>query len=114
MTAASELQSVVETGEVTIEVIPLHRLFIDDRFQRPLDEKRVTRYLNSYDQKMVEPLTVNRRQYDRFSVIDGQHRLALLRMLSKTEWPCVVHSISAREEAKLFVDLQAQLMRIHP
>jgi hypothetical protein len=47
-------------------------------------------------------------------VFDGQHRLAALRELGIDTAPCLIHKLSAEDEARLFVRLQTDRKNIHP
>lgn len=92
---------------ITVENIDRTKLFIDARYQRPLDENRVLRMATNYDEHMFAPLEVSARPDGVFAVFDGQHRKSLVDLLEHTTVPCRVHrGLTLEQEAALFVSLQ--------
>ncbi|MBA2505071.1 MAG: ParB N-terminal domain-containing protein [Thermoleophilaceae bacterium] len=94
----------LQTDDVIVEVVPVDLLFIDHSFQRPLNQKRVERIASTFDPNLLGVLHVNARDDGRLSVFDGQHRLAALHLLGRTEVACLVHDLTPEEEACKFID----------
>lgn len=98
-----------------IKRLPLDSLFIDNRYQRPLNERVVGKITGAFEPIMCGVLEVSTRAGDKFAVLDGQHRLAGLQLLDETDWDCRVHeNLTAKEEARLFVRLQSERMFVTP
>jgi hypothetical protein len=93
--------------------LPVEDLIVDDRYQRELDEKRVTRIAEDFDPDLFGVLDVSVRN-GKSAVFDGQHRLAAARLLGHDKVPCLVHDIDVQREAELFVALQKQRKSVHP
>lgn len=85
------------------KMIPINLLFVDDMYQRDLNEKRAQELNRDWEDDVVMPLLVNRRSNGTYSVIDGQHRLQRYKM-SATEYVCckVLNGKTVEEEARLF------------
>jgi hypothetical protein len=95
--------------------IPLASLFIDLRYQRPLDEARVARMARDFRPNMLGTLEVSAREKDRYAVFDGQHRFETLLQTSEKTAPCLVHSdLTPKQEAELFVRLQLDRVSVKP
>lgn len=93
----------------TYKRVPVERLIIDSRYQRPLNEHRIGRMIDDFRPAQLGTLEVSHRPGGQFAVFDGQHRLAALKALGKKTAPCLVHEgIDAQEEADLFVRLQRE------
>ena len=77
----------------------------DVSYQRPIDAKRVTRIVENFDARLVNPLKVSNRD-GHFYVFDGAHTLAALKEVSKFDnfmVPCMVfHGLTYEDEAYLF------------
>lgn len=88
--------------------VAIGELVIDDRYQRPLDERRIERMARNYDEHLFGVLDVSERN-GKLAVFDGQHRLKLAEAIGRAKVPCMVHqSLSAEREAELFVALQRE------
>lgn len=97
----------------TIEVLPLDRLFIDTRYQRPVT-RMADVIAEFYDRRLVGVMLVSRRRAggrkkDRYAVVDGQNRReAMMRVGELYGW-CEVIDLGAdpaQQEAMLFATLQ--------
>ena len=77
-------------------------------YQRTLNEKVVEKLVRCWDRMLMEPLVVSYRD-GKYYVIDGQHRIAALRVLFQdkdTLVPCIVHmGLTEADEAALFYKL---------
>lgn len=94
--------------------VPLNTLKVDERYQRPLDEKRVAKIARDFDERLFGTLEISQRN-GKSAVFDGQHRLAAAQQLGMKDVPCLVHSnLEPEEEARLFVALQQNRRGIKP
>ena len=90
-----------------IEWVPITELRVDVSYQRRLDPARVKKYFGIYNPALLTPLSVARRSDGSLWVWDGQHRLALLKMLGEDLAPCfVIESTGLEDEAGLFIEAQ--------
>ena len=84
------------------------RLISGSTYQRTLDEKVVAKLVRCWDRMLMEPIVVSYRD-GKYYVIDGQHRVAALRILFQdkdTLVPCIVHTgLTKQDEAALFYKL---------
>lgn len=86
--------------------VPTDQLLVDDRYQRPLDEKRVQTMVRTFDARQFGTLEASQRN-GHAAVFDGQHRLAVAKELGLATVPCLVHAdLTPEEESDLFVALQ--------
>lgn len=90
------------------DFIDLEFLRSDSVYQPRLNLKRARQMSQNIDWNLIGEIIVNRRVGDRlFHVIDGQHRVAALRMAGEEMAPCEIHyGLTPKEEADLFVRLQ--------
>ena len=96
------------------ERIPLHRLYIDESYQRPLTTF-VRRIVEHYDPYLDLPLVVSRRDgRKRDAVVDGQTRLAAKRQRGDTDAACLVFRGTPEQEAALFARFQSERKGIRP
>jgi hypothetical protein len=73
------------------EMIPLSQLRLPS-YQRNLDQKHVRDMTNNFQYALLERLIVNQRPGDdSLWVVEGQHRLAVLRAKKSIKAPCLVH-----------------------
>jgi hypothetical protein len=89
----------------TIEWLPVTRLYVDHRYQRPLALYRSRDIAAAFNPAAVGLLFVNRRADGTLAVYDGQTRLEALRLRGAQVVLCrVVSGLSETEEAQAFVD----------
>lgn len=120
LTPATEIASrpTIRPGDDTeLAQLPLSALFADPTYQRPLDLKRIETMAANYDPELIGVLEVSARPDDRYALIDGQHRWALLRDLADEGTdptvPCHIHrGLSVDDEAGLFYDIDAGRRRL--
>jgi hypothetical protein len=94
--------------------IPLGRLTVDERYQRELSPARVKKLAARFDRRLLGALECSRRVDGTIAVFDGQHRLELLKLKGEPSAPCLVHQMTDREEAELFVALQRNRKALLP
>jgi hypothetical protein len=94
--------------------LPINELLVDERYQRPLEAKRVEKIVKNFDEDLFGALEVSERN-GTYAVYDGQHRLVAARKLGMEKVPCLIHSgISLEREAELFVALQQGRKGVNP
>lgn len=96
--------------------VPVESLYVDDRYQRPVDESRIKRMAAHFDEALVGALEVSQRNgTGSYAVFDGQHRLEAAKLAGLKNIPCLIHKgLVPEEEATLFVALQRQRKTINP
>lgn len=107
--------AVVRAGSY-IQALDVHELFVDDSYQRPLDEGRARAMAEQWDRKLAGVVEVSDRgpgSRVRYAVIDGQHRWAAAKL--RVPIPVMVASVheglSVAQEAVLFDRLNRQRRR---
>jgi hypothetical protein len=83
---------------------------IDGCYQRDLDEPRMQQMVKAFDDRLLGVPVVSLRSNSVIAGVDGQHRIAMLRAKGLGDVPimCEVwEGLSLKEEAQMFVDLQA-------
>lgn len=108
-------------GTARFMEIPTKDLFVDNKYQRDLNEAQVKRITNNFDTDLFEPPTVNDRsgwgtgyKGKRFALIDGQHRKEAALRINKPSITCRVVSVAPEREAELFVLLNRQRLWLNP
>lgn len=90
-------------------------LFVDTRYQRPLDERRVAKMKNHYDERLLGALEGSLRSNGKIAVFDGQHRLIMAEILGLKDLPVLVHeNLTPEEEACLFEKLNEERKATRP
>lgn len=90
------------------------KIVADVRYQRPVEEHRVQKIADNFDETLFGVLEVSRRN-GKCAVFDGQHRLEAARLLGMKDVPCLVHDgLAPEQEAELFVRLQRERKNINP
>lgn len=88
--------------------LPLNQLVVDSTIQRPLDETRAERMADALDLSLLGIIEVSARPNGTYHVLDGQHRVAALRLAGfHTESvECKIHNgLDEAAEAARFVGL---------
>jgi hypothetical protein len=94
--------------------IATDEIVVDGRYQRPVEDFRVQKIAESFDETLFGVLEVSRRN-GVCAVFDGQHRLEAAKRLGMSVVPCLVHEgLDPEAEAKLFVRLQRERKNINP
>jgi hypothetical protein len=99
-------------------MIPLPELKVDrENYQRPIDEARIKKIIEEFDEVALGTLFVNQRDFDPYMdqlfVFDGQHRLIALRRMAvnggPNEAPCIVtFGMTLEEEARRYVTMDTE------
>jgi hypothetical protein len=117
--ALAKQVSTVETTPVrfggTVQMLKLDQLIVDTRFQRPIQQSRVERYVKQFDSKLVGLLTVSLRASGKYVLLDGQHRWMTLVERRFTEALCeVLTGLSFEQEAAIFHGRNLGRVRLKP
>lgn len=100
-------ETLPETAARTFRPININLLKVDHRYQRVPDPRRITRMVRNFDIRLVGALVCSVRD-DGIYVIDGQHRLEVLRSKGETEVWCELHQgLTPADEAQLFYHLDS-------
>ncbi len=108
---SSILTAVPARRDPYVGVVTVAQVVVDATYQRPLDQTRVGRMVGEYDPALVGVLEVSARDGERFAVIDGQHRWAMLREVLGEEaaFAARIHTgLTPAEEANLFYCIDRQ------
>lgn len=94
------------TEPATIEGLRVDELIVPPEYQRTLDDAWVRFLISRYDASRVLVIVVSRRGDGTLVIVDGQHRVAMLRALGVMVIRALVYvGLSPIEEANLFEDL---------
>lgn len=122
MTVTSELDAAMsdvldhidEPAEVRpkpfVTALPVGALFADPTYQRELDDLRVQRMIDEFDQALVGVLEVSDRGDNRYAILDGQHRWAACSEVdSSMHVVCQVHrGLTVADEARVFYEVDVR------
>jgi hypothetical protein len=85
-----------------VMMLPIEKLFVDERYQRNLNMKMVRRIAENFDNKAMGVLTVSKRDFG-YAIIDGQHRYYAAKKIGIKVLECEVFEwLSLPDESKLF------------
>jgi len=78
---------------------------IDEKMQRPLDQKRVDEIANGFSDLYAGTLLVSKRaQGPAHVALDGQHRLLAMGKIERTKAYCDIYNgLTSEEEAQIFI-----------
>lgn len=88
-----------------IRMIRANALNVDHSYQRPLSDRLVSQIAGDFDPDLFGIVTVARRDDGTYWVLDGQHRVAAIRLMGRGESliPCeVLTGLSNEREARVF------------
>lgn len=95
--------------------LPQNLLILDFTYQRSLNHTRIDKMIKNFDESLIGTITVAKRSNGTFAVIDGQHRLAVLKAKTFPTIPCMVYpEMSVQEEAQMFAYLNSYKQKISP
>lgn len=84
-------------------------LMTDMSYQSPVKEGQVKRILKNFDRDSLDAITVNLRENGFYYIIDGQHRVEVLKRLNIPTVPAKIHvGLSIEEEAKLYRNINTR------
>lgn len=83
--------------------INISYLKTDMSYQSPVRETQVKKIINNFDPKRLGSITVNRRQDMNLYIIDGQHRVEVLKELNIPLIDATIHeNLTVEEEAEMY------------
>jgi hypothetical protein len=96
------------------QYIPTSELKVDTSYQRYLSESHIKKLLEKFDPGLLGTLVVSKRK-DGYYVIDGQHRLYVMRKKSIDKASCnVYYGLTSMQEARLFVAFNSNRKKLSP
>jgi len=100
----------------TLEVVALDSCFLDDRYQRPVDENWVQKNIvEQYDPGQIGAIDVSARANGEYAVLDGGRRWTGLGIIGTKTIPCCVHyGMSLADEARFFYKKNKDRQNVHP
>lgn len=98
-----------------IVAIPASKIGVDYTYQRPIIREHVNDIARTFDPDKVGAIVVSGRADGSYWVLDGQHRIAAMRLIGYDDpVQCVVYSgLSIKREATMFA-AQADARRVPP
>lgn len=95
-----------KTSTSTFRMVPLAELNIDPEYQRRMEPGWVKAHIASFDPEMLGYILVNKRSNGKLYVVDGQHRVELMRAVGWGDQN--VHAelydgLTQKQEAELFL-----------
>ncbi|SDE90690.1 ParB/Srx family N-terminal domain-containing protein [Limimaricola pyoseonensis] len=97
--------------------IPIARLVIDDRYQRPLLEGNweiILRIATNFTWKRFSPVMTAPLDDGRLALIDGQHRTHAAALVGHTAVPGAINDLAPAEQAAAFAGINGDMTRVHP
>lgn len=85
-----------------MDFVPIDKINVDHDYQRPLDELRVKRMAEAFSSGAVKTVSLSRRDDGSLWCYDGQHTLAVLRLLRCTHVHATVVPGDKKKEAHWF------------
>lgn len=96
-------------------LVPVNKLVIDGRYQRPLSESRVKKMVANFNERLLGTIEVSARPDGTFANFDGQHRGELAERMGITHLRANIHyGLSSEDEATLFVSTQQSRKNVSP
>lgn len=90
------------------EQVPIEKLLVDLEYQRSLNYGRAKKIAKEFNPVGVGAILVHKRSDGIYFVLDGQHRIAAMKILGFTKVGCDVYEgMTAQEEAQAFEFYQA-------
>ncbi len=93
--------------KVKYELIPIKELICDQKYQRDLSKKQVTRTSDNFDPFQINPVKVSRREGSNY-VINGQHTIEIVAKISGSRdtpvWCMIYDEMDYTTEANVFAE----------
>ena len=105
MTSTVTIPPKADVSSSVVTTIKPSLLMVDQTVQRPLDGVRVAAIAGDFDREGLGVIYVSKRADGSYHIIDGQHRIAALRVLGRIDKaiPCVMYEgLSRSQEAAMF------------
>lgn len=93
----------MEKHRCSYRTVPIEKCFVDDDYQRELNETRAKSMATKHDELLEGTIEVSERSDGRFAVIVGQHRVEMLRLKGrKRMWAKVWTGLTKEQEAFIY------------
>lgn len=94
-------------------MIPVQYLLIDYSYQREVNSGLIKKIINKFDENLIGTIKVVSRKNGVFSIVDGQHRFAVLKAKGYKTIPCIVYpETTIQEEALMFHELNKSVNKL--
>lgn len=100
-----------------LDWIPIARLVIDDRYQRPLGTRNwvvITKIAAAFDWASFGPVLLAPVEGGRFAVIDGQHRVHAAALCGIESVPAMIITAALDAQARAFVQVNSRRVGVSP
>jgi Family of unknown function (DUF6551) len=97
-----------------VELLPLDRLMVDLRYQRPPQEVFVARLIEQFDETLVGVLDISARKNGADAILDGAQRYQALMKHKTTAWCAIYENMSLADEALFFYNKNKNRRSVHP
>lgn len=99
---------------VRVLTLPIEKMYVDPKYQRPLSEKFVQKVVDNFDERQLGVMVLNERDDGTLAVLDGQHRMEAAKRKGRKNLASVVFSIDVQAEGEMFVALQRNRRPVTP
>ena len=99
-----------------LEWLPIRKLVVDDRYQRPLTGTSwaaIRKIAGAFHWSRFAPVLVAPVEGGLYAIIDGQHRTHAAALCGFTSVPAMAVHMTAREQASAFTWVNGQVLRIN-
>ena len=107
--------ALADQGTPVLDWIPIERLVVDDRYQRPLTRagwQTIRRIAEDFRWSRFSPVLVAPLPEGLWAIIDGQHRTHAAAICGQKKVPCMAVSMDAAEQAHAFAGVNGMVTRI--
>jgi hypothetical protein len=104
-----------EQAAPALDWLPIDRLVIDDRYQRPLTRggwQTIRRIAEEFHWSRFSPVLVAPLPGDTWAIIDGQHRTHAAAICGVEKVPCMSVQMGKAEQAQAFAGVNGTVTRI--
>lgn len=99
----------------TVELLPLHWLIVDGRYQRDPIPPFIASSVAKFDPTLVGTLDVSMRGEDEYAILDGLQRSKIVAEVGKKAvWCSIYRGMSLNHEAEFFVAKNRERRNMHP
>lgn len=98
-----------------LDYVPVAQIYTDHNYQRELDDRRVQKLVKAFAWSKFGAISLIQNGEDKFSVVDGQHRLEAVRLLGFDRVPASITTAGqVRTEAEIFLALNRDRKNVTP
>lgn len=93
-------------------LIDIEKVIVDESFQRKLNRTHLNKMIREFDPNINQPIAVAKNEDGTFSVLDGQHRVELMKAQGAAQILAFVFTAKdVEEQAKVFLDINTSQMK---